>query len=116
MRVIRSHFISFVLIALLAGYASAAPGDPPTWRDSTWDYRSEDSTDIAAEVSVPKTVGVASMTLIAYGAAYWLVFHKGWWDDGRGHFRFENDFDYAMNLDKFGHFLGGVFLFRIVQN
>ena len=32
----------------------SAPYDPPTWRDSTWDYRSEDSTDLAGEVSYAK--------------------------------------------------------------
>lgn len=99
-----------VLLFLLAVNSFAAPGDPYTWRDSTWDYRSEDSTDIAANVSVPKVAAVASLTLIAYGAAYWLVFEKGWWDDERSHFHFENDFDYALNLDKFGHFAAGVML------
>lgn len=95
---------------LLTASSFAAPYDPYTWRDSTWDYRSEDSTDIAANVSVPKVAAVASLTLIAYGAAYWLVFEKGWWDDERSHFHFENDFDYALNLDKFGHFAAGVML------
>lgn len=104
--------VAVLVLALvcLVQPALAAPGDPLTWRDSTWDYRSEDSTDIAAQLSVPKTVGVASLTLIAYGAAYWLVFKKGWWDDERSHFHFENDFDYALNLDKFGHFAAGVVL------
>ena len=53
---------------------------------------------------------MASLTLIAYGAAYGFVFEKGWWDDERTHFHFENDFDYALNLDKFGHFAAGVVL------
>ena len=88
--------------------ALSAPYDPPTWRDSTWDYRSEDSTDLAGEVSYAKVAAVASLTLIAYGAAYWLVFDKGWWDEQGNHFHFENDFDYALNLDKFGHFASGV--------
>ncbi len=94
-----------VLVALLFASVSlqAAPYDPPTWRDSTWDYRSEDSTDLAGEVSWVKVGAVASLTLIAYGAAYWLVFDKGWWDEQGNHFHFENDFDYALNLDKFGH-------------
>lgn len=99
--------ILFVVCAC-ATLSLAAPFDPPTWRDSTWDYRSEDSLDLATELSIPKLVGVASLTLGAYGAAYWLVFQKGWWDDERSHFHFENDFDYAMNLDKFGHFFAGV--------
>lgn len=101
---------SFLLLFLFAVNSFAAPGDPLTWRDSTWDYRSEDSTDLATDVSWLKVGGVASLTLIAYGAAYWLVFEKGWWDDERSHFHFENDFDYALNLDKFGHFAAGVML------
>lgn len=99
-----------VLLFLLATNSFAAPGDPMTWRDSTWDYRSEDSVDLATDVSWLKVGGVASLTLVAYGAAYWLVFEKGWWDDERSHFHFENDFDYALNLDKFGHFAAGVML------
>jgi hypothetical protein len=102
--------IAVIALLCLVQPLLAAPGDPLTWRDSTWDYRSEDSTDIAAQLSVPKVAGVASLTLIAYGAAYWLVFKKGWWDDERSHFHFENDFDYALNLDKFGHFAAGVVL------
>ena len=102
--------VAVIALVCLVQPLLAAPGDPLTWRDSTWDYRSEDSTDIAAELSVPKVAGVASLTLVAYGAAYWLVFKKGWWDDERSHFHFENDFDYALNLDKFGHFAAGVVL------
>ena len=103
--------ISIALVALLFASVSlqAAPGDPPTWRDSTWDYRSEDPGD-TTELSVAKGVGVASTVLIAYGAAYWLVFQKGWWDEQGSDFHFENDFDYALNLDKFGHFASGVMM------
>ena len=103
--------ISIALVALLFASVSlqAAPGDPPTWRDSTWDYRSEDPGD-TTELSVAKGVGVASTVLIAYGAAYWLVFDKGWWDEQGSDFHFENDFDYALNLDKFGHFASGVMM------
>lgn len=94
--------------------ASVAQADnflgPLTWRDSTFDYRTEDSKDIAPKVSIPKSIGVASTTLIAYGAAYWLVFDKGWWDDQSAGFHFENDFYYAKNLDKLGHFAAGVVL------
>ena len=105
--------LAFVLMLSLVFPAAAlsSPGDPLTWRDSTWDYRSEDPTDIKSEIEPAKLFGVASLTLIAYGAAYGFVFEKGWWDDngGRG-FHFENDFKYALNLDKFGHFAAGVIL------
>ena len=105
--------LAFLLTLSLVFPAAAlsSPGDPLTWRDSTWDYRSEDSVDIQSEIVPAKLAGVASLTLIAYGAAYGFVFEKGWWDEngGRG-FHFENDFDYALNLDKFGHFAAGVIL------
>lgn len=100
----------FILTLFFAVVVNASPSDPLTWRDSIWDYRSEDSTDIAKEISWGKFTGVASLTLIAYGAAYWLVFDKGWWGDEGSSFHFENDFEYALNLDKLGHFAAGVAL------
>ncbi|MCQ2104537.1 MAG: YfiM family protein [Fibrobacter sp.] len=96
------------LLMLCAVSVQAAPGDPLTWRDSTWDYRSEDSTDIKSEISVPRLATVVGLTATAYGAAYIFVFAKGWWGDQGSDFHFENDFDYALNLDKFGHFASGV--------
>jgi len=110
-RKLNAKICAFLLMLSLVFPAAAlsSPGDPLTWRDSTWDYRSEDSADVKSEIEPAKIFGVASLTLIAYGAAYGFVFEKGWWDDngGRG-FHFENDFDYALNLDKFGHFASGV--------
>lgn len=53
---------------------------------------------------------VGSAALASYAAAYVFVFAKGWWDNDSSHFHFENDFDYALNLDKFGHFAAGVVL------
>ena len=112
-RKLNAKICAFLLMLSLVFPAAAlsSPGDPLTWRDSTWDYRSEDSVDIKTEIEPAKLFGVASLTLIAYGAAYGFVFEKGWWDDngGRG-FHFENDFDYALNLDKLGHFAAGVVL------
>lgn len=112
-RKINAKVCAFLLMLSLVFPAAAlsSPGDPLTWRDSTWDYRSEDSVDIKPEIEPGKLFGVASLTLIAYGAAYGLVLEKGWWDDngGRG-FHWENDFDYALNLDKLGHFAAGVAL------
>ena len=109
MNFFRAFIISVVALLLASVSLQAAPGDPLTWRDSTWDYRSEDPDD-TTEPSVAKGVGVASTVLIAYGAAYWLVFKKGWWDEEGSRFRFENDFDYALNLDKLGHFASGVMM------
>jgi hypothetical protein len=105
----RAFIISVVALLFASVSLQAAPYDPLTWRDSTWDYRSEEPGD-TVEFSVAKSVGVASTVLIAYGAAYWLVFDKGWWDEQGSDFHFENDFDYALNLDKFGHFASGVMM------
>ena len=110
MKRVSTWIVLVCVFVLFAGQSLAAPYDPPTWRDSTWDYRSEDPEDLQDEVSYVKVGAVASLTLIAYGAAYWLVFDKGWWDEQGNHFHFENDFDYALNLDKFGHFAAGVAL------
>jgi len=111
-RKLNAKICAFLLMLSLVFPAAAlsSPGDPLTWRDSTWDYRSEDSADVKSEIEPAKVFGMASLTLIAYGAAYGFVFEKGWWDDERTHFHFENDFDYALNLDKFGHFAAGVVL------
>ena len=110
-RKLNAKICAFLLLLSLVFPAAAlsSPGDPLTWRDSTWDYRSEDPTDVSPEIKPWRFAGVASLTLIAYGAAYGFVFQKGWWDEngGRG-FHFENDFEYALNLDKLGHFAAGV--------
>ena len=83
--------------------------DEITWRDSTWDYRSEDFGG-SNSMTAAKIAAVSSLILVGYGAAYALVFKKGWWDETGNEFHFQNDFDYALNLDKFGHFAAGVML------
>ncbi len=109
-RKLNAKICAFLLMLSLVFPAAAlsSPGDPLTWRDSTWDYRSEDSVDLQLEIKPWRLAGVASFTLLAYGAAYGFVFKKGWWGDDERGFHFENDFDYALNLDKFGHFAAGV--------
>jgi len=109
-RKINAKICAFLLMLSLVFPAAAlsSPGDPLTWRDSTWDYRSEDSLDIQPEIKPWRMAGVASLTLISYGAAYGFVLKKGWWGEKGQGFHFENDFDYALNLDKIGHFAAGV--------
>ena len=58
-------------------------------------------------VSPWRTAVFGGLILGTYGAAYGLVFAKGWWDESDGDFHFSNDFDYAMNLDKGGHAYSG---------
>ena len=109
-RKLDAKICAFLLMLSLVFPATAlsSPGDPLTWRDSTWDYRSEDSVDIQPEIKPWRLAGVASFTLVAYGAAYGFVLKKGWWGDKGSDFHFETDFDYALNLDKLGHFAAGV--------
>ena len=109
-RKINAKICAFLLMLSLVFPAAAlsSPGDPLTWRDSTWDYRSEDSLDIQPEIKPWRMAGVASLTLISYGAAYGFVLKKGWWDESERGFHIQNDFDYALNLDKLGHFAAGV--------
>jgi len=107
------NWIRNILIGGLVFFGTAQANNflgPLTWRDSTWDYRSEDPEDSVRTLNPLKLTGVASTTLIAYGAAYWFVFDKGWWGENGSDFHFENDFDYALNLDKLGHFASGVVL------
>ena len=54
-----------------------------------------------------RTAIFGGLILGTYGAAYGLVFAKGWWDESGGDFHFGNDFDYALNLDKGGHAFSG---------
>lgn len=109
-RKINAKICAFLLMLSLVFPAAAlsSPGDPLTWRDSTWDYRSEDSVDILPEIKPWRMAGVTSLTLISYGVAYGFVLKKGWWGEKGHDFHFENDFDYALNLDKIGHFAAGV--------
>lgn len=81
------------------------------FRDVNFDYRSEDPGTDSLQVFSPLKFGaMATVTAASYGAAYGLVFAKGWWDDERSHFHFENDFEYAKNADKLGHFSAGVII------
>jgi len=83
--------------------------DTVHWRDVNFSYREEDpGMDSLQEFSPLKFSGMAALTAATYGAAYGLVFAKGWWDEEGSDFHFENDFEYAKNLDKFGHFAAGV--------
>lgn len=58
-----------------------------------------------------KRVGVVGgMTTVAFAASWGLVLKNAWWDSSGTDFHFKNDFEYAKNLDKAGHFFAGVLL------
>lgn len=93
----------------MATSVAQAPADTAHWRDVDFSYREEDpGMDSLQEFSPLKFSGMVALTAASYGAAYGLVFAKGWWDEEGSDFHFENDFEYAKNLDKFGHFAAGV--------
>ena len=105
----KKFFLFFLIFNsfLFAGLAPIAENEVH-FRDKYFDYRSEDPDTTIREFSALKFSAVASLVGLSYGAAYLLVFNKGWWDDEGSHFHFENDFHYAKNLDKLGHFASGV--------
>jgi len=66
-----------------------------------------DST-IAGDTINPVRLAIIGSGIAATYTAVYLVFLKeGWWSNSEG-FSVRNDFDYASNLDKFGHFYTGV--------
>lgn len=103
----------FFILTLLISSHSLFAASNSEWRDSLFDYRSEDPQDSLREFSIPRFVGVASLTSVSFIAAYALVFQKGWWEDQERGFHLDpikNDFHYSLNLDKMGHFASGVAL------
>lgn len=54
----------------------------------------------------------AAITGATAGAFWWLHNYQknAWWSGQRGKFHFQNDWDYAMSADKFGHFFDGAFI------
>ena len=105
--------IVFLLCACFVFQSMAMDETYGAWRDIQFDYRSEDPEDTLRTFSIPRFTGVASLTAVSFIAAYALVFEKGWWDEKGSDFSFDdlnNDFEYALNLDKLGHFASGVVL------
>ncbi len=57
-----------------------------------------------------KRLFIAGTSIVgALGASYWHV-QNSWWTDQKGSFHFDNgaDLRYALNVDKMGHFMGGL--------
>ena len=54
-----------------------------------------------------RIAAVASLVGVAYAGSYYLIFKNGWWSQEGNHLHFENDFNYAQNTDKLGHFFCG---------
>jgi len=84
--------------ALLACVVMMLPG-------SVFTQRSSDSTHIDAG----RLAVVSGVTLTTVVAVH-LYQQGAWWQGPRAPFRFENDWDYALNIDKLGHAYGAYLL------
>ena len=64
---------------------------------------SADSINNGRVLIISSSLGVA-----LYGAYYYI--ENAWWSDKQTNFHFDNgaDFTYALNVDKAGHFMGGM--------
>lgn len=59
----------------------------------------------------------AGITGVTAGAFWWLHNYQknAWWSGQRGKFHFQNDWEYAMSADKFGHFFDGALIQSIYR-
>ncbi len=62
-----------------------------------------------SHVSPVRLLVVGGVTAATVTAVHLYQAHA-WWQGSRAPFRFENDWDYALNIDKFGHAYGAYFL------
>jgi hypothetical protein len=58
----------------------------------------------------PGRLAIIGGVTLATGTAVHLYQQHAWWQGARAPFRFQNDWDYAMNIDKLGHAYGAFFL------
>ena len=61
-------------------------------------------------ISTCKLVAVSSSLALALTGSYWYI-ENSWWSEDRGSFNFDQgkDLEYALNVDKAGHFFGGFY-------
>ncbi|MEO8514225.1 MAG: DUF2279 domain-containing protein [Ignavibacteria bacterium] len=62
-------------------------------------------------------IKLGAITGITAGAFLWLHNYQrnSWWAGQRGHFHFQNDWEYAKSADKFGHFFDGLLIQSIYR-
>ena len=65
-----------------------------------------------SKVDLVKTFAITGFTI---GAGVWLHNYQrnSWWAGQRGQFHIQNDWDYSMSADKFGHFFDGYFIHNL---
>ena len=66
-----------------------------------------DSTIAGGTINPVRLALIGSGIALTYTTIYLVFLKEGWWSNSEG-FSVRNDFDYASNLDKFGHFYTGV--------
>ena len=61
------------------------------------------------KVNNKRVVIAGSGIALALAGSYWYI-ENSWWSDRQIPFHFDDgsDLTYALNVDKFGHFLGGL--------
>jgi len=68
------------------------------------------SVDTTAHLHMGRLIGVTGLSSVSFIGSYVFVFQSSWWSGPRYDFHYANDFDYAKNVDKLGHFYGGIML------
>ena len=66
-----------------------------------------DSAVVDYEIKPMRLALIGSGIAVTYTGIYLVFLKEGWWSNSEG-FSVKNDFEYASNLDKFGHFYTGV--------
>ncbi|MFN8357097.1 MAG: hypothetical protein U0Y10_21765 [Spirosomataceae bacterium] len=66
---------------------------------------------LSKSVRLKRNLIVGGSSVVFFSGTYWFLKHA-WWKDQSIPFHFDNgpDLKYASNLDKAGHFMGGVFV------
>ncbi len=83
-------------------------------------FAQTDSTTVPGPVRDTTHINATKLAIVLGGlaatiTAIHLYQSQGWWHDNRTSFHFQEDLKYGLNVDKLGHFYGGVasaFIFR----
>jgi len=68
---------------------------------------SQTQDSVEYEINTGRLAVITGSIALSYTAIYIVYLKEGWWADATP-FSFKDDFEYASNLDKFGHFYTGV--------
>ncbi len=107
----------FIFIALSASYSNAPLTLPLTENsiDTSIAAQAKDTTVADFSLSEGDSLSIKRLALVTSGGAmgfvgsfYWM-FKDAWWDESEKNFTVQNDFEYALNIDKVGHLFGGIF-------